>query len=268
VSDGGVLRLDDGRDLSWRASGPRAAAPLLWLHGSTGSSRTAPIQDSARVLAYDRPGYGGSSVHPGRTLRSDVADALALLDAQHVDRTAVLAFSGGAAVGYALAALAPDRVSRLGVVSGATWPVGPPPPDAALRDAGATLRAADPAATVAALAADAPPLDRQALLDPGLATRLRLGVEDAVRSGIEGWVAEARVVRTEWPFLPRDVRCPVLLWHGREDAAVPLAAAETTARTLPVARLHTLPGAGHLGWLAREDSITAAMVSGRQAPSR
>src|SRR5689334_8061249 len=67
----GVVQLADGRSLAWQNSGPPQAPAVLWLHGSTGSRRTAPQANGVRVIAYDRPGYGTSSPHPERTLASD-----------------------------------------------------------------------------------------------------------------------------------------------------------------------------------------------------
>lgn len=58
------------------------------------------------MIAYDRPGFGRSSLREARDLRSDVADVCALLDALGVGRVQVLAFFGGAAVAYALAIFA------------------------------------------------------------------------------------------------------------------------------------------------------------------
>lgn len=117
-----ALRLVDGRTLTWQVTGPSTAPVLLFLHGSTGSRRTAPTSPDVGVLAYDRPGYGGSSPHAQRTLTSDAMDVQALLDHLGLEEVAVLAFSGGAATGYACTALLSHRVRCLGVVSGAPWP--------------------------------------------------------------------------------------------------------------------------------------------------
>ncbi|WP_210496066.1 alpha/beta fold hydrolase [Patulibacter sp. SYSU D01012] len=258
--DEGVVRLPDGRDLAWSATGPADGPVVLFLHGSTGSRRTAPAADGVRVLAYDRPGFGGSTAAPDRTLATDAADVGALLDAVGAGPVAVLAFSGGAPVGYELAALTPARVTRLTVVSGAPRPTEPPPPDELLRTAAAALRA-DPDAAVDSLLAGAPPADARALASPRTRERITRGVRDAVAAGIEGWVAEGRLIRSPWPFAPADVRVPVALWHGDRDDAVPLHEAQGMVAVLPDAALTVLPDAGHLGWMAREsDGVRAAVA--------
>jgi pimeloyl-ACP methyl ester carboxylesterase len=123
----GLIQLADGRALCWRANGAADDPTLLWLHGSTGSSRTAPTLPGVRVISYDRPGYGGSTHHPQRNLFSDASDVEALLNHLGIDQTTLLAFSGGAAIAYAAAVRTPQRLTRLGIVSGAPWPTAPAP---------------------------------------------------------------------------------------------------------------------------------------------
>jgi pimeloyl-ACP methyl ester carboxylesterase len=246
--------------VEWLAAGPIEGPVLLWLHGSTGSRRTSPHSIDARVVAYDRPGYGRSHPHEERDLRSDVDDICALLDGLSINRIPVLAFSGGAAIGYAMAAWAPDRITTLNVVSGATWPTEPCPPFAALQAAGERLRS-DPAGVVDGLVANAPALDRRVLRDPTVREQLLVGARDAVAQGPSGWVAEARILRSAWGFSPAAVRCPVRLWHGSLDSAVPFDAAEKTTTALANASLQSIPDAGHFGWMSIQHRVVTAAVS-------
>jgi len=257
----GIVELADGRRLRWRSEGRASAPAVLFLHGSSGSSRTAPSTKAARVVAYDRPGFGGSSPHPARTLTSDAADAVALLDVLGLERVAVLAVSFAAAIGHALAVAAPERVARLGIVSGAVWPAGEPPPREELEEFGRYLRG-DPSGAVANVAADGPADDAAALAEPNTARRLRAGIMDALGPGLDGWLVEALLVRSPWPFAPEDVTVDVAMWHGRHDDAVPLAAVEAVAARLPQATVEVLPDAGHFGWLLRETAIVEALAKG------
>jgi pimeloyl-ACP methyl ester carboxylesterase len=61
-------------------------------------------------VSYDRPGYGGSSPHDGRTAVSAAADVAAIADALGIGRFAVLGHSGGGPHALACAALLPERV--------------------------------------------------------------------------------------------------------------------------------------------------------------
>jgi pimeloyl-ACP methyl ester carboxylesterase len=74
-----------------------------------------------RVITFDRPGYGKSTRHPGRTVANGAGDVAAVADHLGVDRFAVIGSSGGGPYALAAAAALPDRVIRCATVMG----VGP-----------------------------------------------------------------------------------------------------------------------------------------------
>ena len=166
----------------------------------------------------------------------------------------MLAFSGGAAVAYAAAVRIPERLTRLGIVSGAPWPTAEVPSADVLRTAASALRA-ESAGAVDRLAEDAPFRDAQVLADPALREELLRGAMDAVATGVDGWICEAQLVRTRWPFRPSDVSAPVIMWHGCDDRAVAFEAASAVARALPRADLRKITDAGHLGWMLERAEI-------------
>jgi pimeloyl-[acyl-carrier protein] methyl ester esterase len=57
-----------------------------------------------------------------------------------------------------------------------------------------------------------------------------------------------------------DVRTPVTLIHGRDDALMPLAAAEWLAAHLPQARLTVLDDCGHAPFVSRSEDCARAMA--------
>src|SRR5205085_7739371 len=86
----------DGRLLTAAAYGPHEGHPVLLLHGTPGS-RLFSVPDPAllervgvRLVTYDRPGYGGSTRRPGRTVADAAADATVVADALALQRFAVL----------------------------------------------------------------------------------------------------------------------------------------------------------------------------------
>lgn len=106
--------------------GDPAGVPLLYLHGTPDSRLARPADDGVaaragvRLLALDRPGYGGSDALPAGSpwtgaLARDVA---AVLDELDVERVLLLAWSGGTLAALALAAALPAHVSALGIVAG------------------------------------------------------------------------------------------------------------------------------------------------------
>jgi pimeloyl-ACP methyl ester carboxylesterase len=103
-------------------SGP----PVLLLHGFPDNWRLwrhqldALVPAGRRVIAPDLLGFGESD-RPAETERYAMSllarDVLALLDASEVERCAVVGHDWGAALAWALAAFAPERVERLAAVS-------------------------------------------------------------------------------------------------------------------------------------------------------
>jgi pimeloyl-ACP methyl ester carboxylesterase len=63
-----------------------------------------------------------------------------------------------------------------------------------------------------------------------------------------------------WGFRVEDVAAPVELWHGNADTLVSRRHAELLAERLPAARLHVLPGLGHLFPLDHARDLLAALV--------
>jgi 2-hydroxy-6-oxonona-2,4-dienedioate hydrolase len=87
-------------------SGPGASA---W---SNFGPNIEALAGSARVLAVDMPGWGGS--HPARVRERDHAETLLeILDALAIDRAAVVGNSMGAVTSLAFAARHPERVSHV-----------------------------------------------------------------------------------------------------------------------------------------------------------
>jgi pimeloyl-ACP methyl ester carboxylesterase len=114
----------DGVTLAVRDEGE--GDPVVLLHGFPDSSRLwrhqvhALVRAGMRAIAPDLRGFGESDrperVEDYRIGRS-VADVLAVLDTLEIERAQVVAHDWGAAVGWALAAFAPERVERLAVLS-------------------------------------------------------------------------------------------------------------------------------------------------------
>jgi pimeloyl-ACP methyl ester carboxylesterase len=106
--------------------GPADGPPVLLLHGFPDSSDLwrlqIPVLAEAgfRTIGPDLRGFGRSSKPASveaYALPSIVGDVIGLLDVLGVERASVVAHDWGAAVGWALATLMPDRVERLAVLS-------------------------------------------------------------------------------------------------------------------------------------------------------
>ncbi|GAB3790000.1 alpha/beta fold hydrolase [Dyella agri] len=98
---------------------------VTMLHGFLVDSRQwdrefAALANDYRVLRYDARGFGQSEIVPGRAYAHH-EDLVAVLDACGVERTALLACSGGAATALDFALAHPERVSALIFVGAGYW---------------------------------------------------------------------------------------------------------------------------------------------------
>ena len=112
-----TVRTPDGRTLAIEEAGDPAGRPIL-VHNGTPNSRHlfAPAAADAaarglRLIGYDRPGYGGSTPQPGRTVADCAADARAICAELGIGRLAMWGISGGGPHLLACAALLPDLVT-------------------------------------------------------------------------------------------------------------------------------------------------------------
>jgi pimeloyl-ACP methyl ester carboxylesterase len=94
--------------------------PIVLAHGGTGNSsmwRLAGYLDDLsgyRCILIDRRGHGFSETpHDAAecSMERHVSDVVAVLDALHIERAIYWGFSAGGAVGFAIVAQHPDRVS-------------------------------------------------------------------------------------------------------------------------------------------------------------
>ncbi|GAB3028484.1 alpha/beta hydrolase [Oleiagrimonas citrea] len=107
--------------------GPADAPPVLALHGwldnAASFERLAPHLDTHRLIALDLPGHGRSAHLPASPfvaygIAEYVAAVLAAADALALQQFDLLGHSLGAGVASLVAAAAPDRVRRLGLIEG------------------------------------------------------------------------------------------------------------------------------------------------------
>ncbi len=113
----------DGRRLEAIVSGPEHGLPAVFHNGTPVGlvpwpSFLDPGQYGLRTVLYARPGYGGSSPQPGRSVGDAAADTAAILDAIGAERFVTVGLSGGGPHALACAALLPERCLATAVVAG------------------------------------------------------------------------------------------------------------------------------------------------------
>ena len=122
------VAVGDGRVLQVLERGHPDGKPVL-VHNGTPSSRLIYEPDvrlaerqGIRLISYDRPGYGGSTAKPGRTVADCAQDVRAIAARLGIERLAIWGISGGGPHALACAALLPDLVPAVGVLASvAPW---------------------------------------------------------------------------------------------------------------------------------------------------
>jgi pimeloyl-ACP methyl ester carboxylesterase len=264
----------DGRVLKVLEDGDRVGRPVL-VHNGMPNSRLLFAADvrsarrlGIRLISYDRPGYGGSTRRPGRSVADCAEDVRAIARALDIDRLGVWGISGGGPHAIAGAAVLPDLVMSVAVLAS----VAPWGAEGLDYFAGTgewnveqvSLMLEDPAAArakcednrVQMLTQTLPELMEflKTLLAPVDAAALtgELGqyVIDATRSGMatssDGWWDDGLAILEPWGFEFGSIRIPVLLLHGRHDRFVPFAHGEWLARTIPGVEARLTEDDGHL----------------------
>jgi pimeloyl-ACP methyl ester carboxylesterase len=272
VAREGSITTPDGRRLAYLEQGDADGPPIVFHHGTPGSrSPLHPdphLADGLRLVTYDRPGYGSSDPHVGRTVADCAADVAALADALGLDRFGVAGISGGGPHALACAALLPDRVTRTAVFVGVAPATDPDFDFTAgmaeinVEDFGVARRSpeeyraflrpdvlqikADPEAFLEHVLTQMPPADRAAVESPLVREQLREQWHEAVLQDEEGLHEDGLAFVAPWGFELGSIAGEVRFWQGGLDTLVPRAHGEYMAARIPNATFELVPAEGHL----------------------
>ena len=242
----------EGIRLHVRDSGPKDAPALLLLHGFGASLHTwepwaQALDASYRVIRIDLPGSGLTGADP----TNDYTDAravrllVALLDRLDVPRASVIGNSVGGRIAWKLAALHPDRIEKLVLIS----PDGFASPGFAYHvrtEVPAVLGLMRYALPKGMLRMNlAPAYGDPARIEDATLTRYHdlmraPGVRTAMLARLDQTILEPPE-----PWLGK-IAAPTLLLWGELDAMIPIANAQDYLSAIPNVALVSLPGLGHV----------------------
>lgn len=273
----GRLTLRDGRRLDTYQGGDPEGPAVVYFHGTPAGRLQAALGDGparragVRLLAFSRPGYGGSSDAP-TTLASVARDAAAVAAGFGVDRFACLGASGGGPFALAAAAVLGERVSAVGVAAG-IGPVLELDPEAAHDPAIRAALAGDHEAAVVlqdrALMSEGPgPGSRRlgTLVSPEILEPWMPGGRPGVPS-YRGVSRDALAFAVGWDIDLADVCAPVHLWYGQRDRMVPLEHGKWLRDHLSTSTLVVREGVGHLGVLIPYwEEMLSSLVGDGESP--
>jgi pimeloyl-ACP methyl ester carboxylesterase len=219
---------------------------LTLINGHTRSSRDFRLlagnlaKQGIRCLLFDNRGAGETKNSQNFTLYDIADDVLHLWDQLGIDHAVVMGLSMGGLVSQILAHKAPDRI--LGLILVATGSS-----EGSLAEAAFTPWGETEASVFQKL---------QAYFTENFLQKNRLLVQAMAKQILEGITADDFQARADTqrnamrnvdtrPFL-KDLRCPTLIIHGRDDRIIPLSAGEELQRLIPGSELKELKDVGHL----------------------
>jgi len=278
----GSVTLHDGRLLAYAEWGDPVGRPVVMFHGNPATRLQCPDADGStaagvRLITVDRPGFGGSTPRPGRTLLSWVDDYAEFRALIGLPPCPVMGWSAGGPYALACAYALPGVVTSVGV-AGSVGPIDEVPDaygDEMLRRATLvrTDRAAAEAATTERWAAfvadpvsaydgwffnsptpDGP--DQRLYARPDVREAMDEWARDAARQGTAGVVSDSMVFLQPWGFSVADIACDAAVWVGDQAPADRLES-DYLAATIPGATYVIYPGDGHLLTLPRWGEMLA-----------
>ena len=260
----------NGLRLNYLEWGDAAAAPVVCVHGYTGSAQAfnAPSRhfgDRVHIIAPDVRGHGESAWSPegAYQYKDQAADLAALVDRLGLDRFTLIGTSMGGIIAMAYAAQHPERLRGLVIND-----IGPDAEAGSRRITQMVGSRPDAFANLGAA------MDYRRLMSPIVAGRniddqreLALGVLRQLPDGRWGWkmdpaYIEQRVKRGApprpalWPALGA-LPCPALVVWGTDSDVLSEAQARRMVETLPQGELVAVPGVGHAPTLIEPQSLAA-----------
>ena len=292
-----TVTASDGRTIGVAEYGPSDGFPIVGIHGTPGSRYGGPPPDEpdlyerlgVRAINFDRAGYGRSTRQPGRAVAAAAADVKAIVDHLGIDRFSVTGGSGGGPHCLAVATLMPERVSRAGCVVGVA-PFGDEGLEQADWLAGMTQGNVDEFTWslegettlrphLQRLAAEELPKllvdpstalgedyklsdgDREIMSRPAFQTRIKRSMQEAYRTGVDGWVDDDLAFVQPWGFDLSALQVPTMVWFGVEDTLVPAAHGEWLSANVPGAATVRMTG-GHMELANRVSELVQWLIGG------
>lgn len=258
------VETSDGRVVSVTFGGAESGVPVVYFMGTPSSRLIFPLHDESarrhgvRLVSYDRPGYGGSTARPGRTVADSAEDVRAIADQLGLERFGLWGWSGGGPFVLGVAAGLAERVTGAVVLASPAPGLYELDPEEDYEAARAGMLAETPADWLGRLQPEF-----ASFADFAIAT---LGM--ALADGAEGWREDDLAMAGDWGFELERVRVPVRIRHGRADKSVAVEHGERLGSRIPGAEVliadddnHQATHFRHLdddfAWLAAQTSATA-----------
>jgi pimeloyl-ACP methyl ester carboxylesterase len=220
------------------------------------------------IVGCLRAGYADKPRDEGRDVAAVAQEVARIADELGVEQFATWGVSGGGPHALACAALLLDRIVGAAIIGspapydadGLDWLDGMGEGNIAEFEASLAgedaLRPLLEREAAAMLSGEASGLDTllsppdQAIL-PQLQEFLGQSFSESIGGGVDGWLDDDVAFVNPWGFDFAEIRVPVLLLHGAQDAFVPVAHGRWLAQRIPGVEARILEDEGHLSLYAR-----------------
>ena len=270
------FQLPNGRNLGYDEHGSSIGKPLFYFHGSPSSrveSRLYVNEEllqslNVHLIAVDRPGMGLSDFQHNRRILDWSQDVVALANHLNIDQFSILAYSLGGPYGLACAFSIPQRLHKVGIVSGAALFTDPElvkninegtrrfltmPREKPMLSRLflwmmlSFMPRVAPNRFIAQANSLLPEPDRPIVAEDIAFQRgfLRM-MREAMKQGIRGAHYESLLSITDWGFRLQEIKIPIQIWHGDADQNIPVEMARFAAKAIPNCEAKIHPNEGHL----------------------
>lgn len=260
----------DSMQVHLRDTGPRDdPTPIVLIHGMAASLHTwegwqTELQKHRRVISFDLPGFGLTGSSPQSDYRIDAYTrfVLRLLDSLGVKRVILVGNALGGEIAWQTAVLAPDRVTKLVLISSDGYPQSALSMPLAFQMAGAkgwrwiverVLSKAVVASSVRSVYGDPSKVTKDQI-DRYYQLSLRVGNRKALF---------LRMDQAQFGYsanLIRHIQQPTLVLWGGRDQMNPPDHGPYFCRDIPKCKLITLPELGHI---PQEEDPAATLTAAR-----
>lgn len=264
---------ENNRKVAWLERGDPNGFPVFYAHGNPGSRLELLFLDQKakqygfKLIVFERPGIGKSDFIKGYPLLSFARDLERLADEMEIREFGLIGWSSGGPPVLAAAYHMPERVCFVFSIAGYTnfgeYPeaeklmeeyhlYGPKLSEninflfdtivEALRWDAIHL----PNFYLKMAKADMKAPDRRILDNPVIADIFMRDQEEAFSSGSRGVIQSLETQWAPWEFSLKQIKPPVHVFQGKQDAFVPWQFAQHLSALIPNATLHLYDDRGHL----------------------
>jgi pimeloyl-ACP methyl ester carboxylesterase/DNA-binding CsgD family transcriptional regulator len=259
-----LVTLEDGRRLFYREYGVPGGVPVIYFHFGLSASMLPPaaaaaaLKTGVRVIAFERPGFGLSDPRKEYSLAGVASDVDELRRALGLTRVGLFGdgYGGGFAVTAAqrlegsvnrLALHAPnlgwpatngENRNGFSVLYSQPWII---PTAAEMLRRGLRIPVIR---SLLGYLGEKSRSDASRLSDPAFSAYLNTTIFEALERSSKGLASELMMFGKGARSDPAGLKCPIAVWHGDENAVVPLADSVADFDNHPMAELHVLKGVG------------------------